>query len=51
MTTLDKEKLFLGEEIQDKTQNLTQEEIDIFKCNFSFIFHLLLLFPVYFPQL
>ena len=26
MTTLDKEKLFLGEEIQDKTQNLTQEQ-------------------------
>ena len=26
MKTLDKEKLFLGEEIQDKTQNLTQEQ-------------------------
>ena len=26
MKTLDKEKLFLGEEIQDKTQTLTQEQ-------------------------
>ena len=28
MKTLDKEKLHLGEEIKDKTENLTQEEND-----------------------